>query len=76
MNRHSHDLARQLYARPEASAMIARLPDLGEALRTSAIDLAKDPTLPRIDEMLARIKGAENSLMHLRRKLKQEAQRD
>jgi hypothetical protein len=69
VNRHDHSLARALYARPDATAMISHLPDLGESLRNSAIDLAHDCTLARVDEMLARIKGAETSLLHLRRDL-------
>ena len=69
MNRHDHDLARRLYARPDTSTMIKNLPSLGESLHNTACDLARDCTLPRIDEMLQRIKGAEASLLHLRRAL-------
>jgi hypothetical protein len=69
VTRHDHSLARALYARPDASAMIKHLPDLGQSLQSAAIDLAKDCSLPRIDEMLARLKGAETSLLHLRRAL-------
>ena len=70
---HDPDLARRLYARPDADAMIARLPDLGKSLHNSAIDLARDCTLARVDEMLARIKGAETSLLHLRRGLAEQS---
>ena len=69
MNRHSHELARRLYARPDASTIIAHLPDLGESLNSAAIDLAQDCNIESIDAMLARLKGAESSLMHLRRSL-------
>jgi len=71
MTRHDAALARQLYARPDSSAMIKHLPDLGESLNNAAIDLAQDCTVERIDAMLARLKGAETSLIHLRRKLMQ-----
>ncbi len=49
-HRHDFDLARRLYARP--NSMIKHLPDLGESLRTAAIEISHDCTIPRIDEML------------------------
>jgi len=52
-----------------APFLIGHLIDMGEALNTACQDLARDCTLPRIDEMLHRIKGAETSLLHLRRAL-------
>ena len=63
--RHDAALAAKLY-QSNVDAMRARLPDLGESLHSAAIDLAKDCTIPRIDEMLAWPKGAATSLMHLR----------
>jgi hypothetical protein len=69
--KHRADLARRLYARPDANSIIKHLPDLGESLHNAAIDLARDCTVERIDAMLARLKGAETSLVHLRRKLMQ-----
>ena len=69
--RHNTTLAAKLY-QSNVGAMRARLPDLGESLHIAAIDLSKDCTIPRIDEMLARLKGAETSLIHLRRAQAQE----
>jgi hypothetical protein len=46
--------------------MRLRLPDLGESLRTAAIDLAADLTLDRVDCFLSRIEGARTSVQHLR----------
>jgi hypothetical protein len=61
--------ARRLYA-PSLGSLISHLPDLGEALH-AAVDQSHVCTLERIDMMLARLKGAETSLIHLRRKLMQ-----
>jgi hypothetical protein len=73
MKRHDPEPARRLHARqPDISAMRARLPDLGESLHNAAIDLARDCTVERCDEMLARLKGAETSVAHLRRSLAQQ----
>jgi hypothetical protein len=73
MTRHDPELARRLYAcKPGISAMRKHLPDMGESLHNAAIDLARDCTTERCDQMLARLKGAETSLMHLRQKLMQE----
>jgi len=70
MTRHRPDLAARLYARaPDLDAMWKRLPDLGESLNTAALDLAHDLDLEKIDTFLAKLKGAETSLMHLRRAL-------
>ena len=71
----SHDtgLAAKLYAsKPDLDAMRARLPDLGESLNTAAHELARDISLEKIDAFLAKVKGAETSLMHLRRSLAQQ----
>ena len=61
-------LARRMFA-PDIDAMRHSLPDLGESLLTAAVDLAHDCTLDRVDLMLARIKGAETTLVHLRKAL-------
>lgn len=58
--------ARRLYA-PSLGSLISHLPDLGEPLHTSAIDLARDCTIERVDMMMARLKSAESSLVHLRK---------
>ena len=60
--------ARLLYG-PSVSSMREHLPDLGESLNTAAVDLARDCSLERVDLMLARIKGAETNLTHLRKAL-------
>lgn len=62
------ELARRLYA-PSAETLISHLPDLGESLHTAAIDLERDCSIERCDLMLARLKGAETNLIHLRRAL-------
>jgi hypothetical protein len=70
MKRHAPELARQLYARaPDIDAMRRHLPDIGDSLNTAAINLAVNITVEGIDAFLAKLKGAETSLMHLRRAL-------
>ena len=68
------DLARRLYA-PSVESMREHLLDLGEALHTAAVDLSRDCTLERVDLMLARVKGAETNLTHLRKALISEQSR-
>jgi len=68
--RHASELARR-YSLANAESMRARLPNLGESLHTAAIELNRDLTIERIDLMMAWLKGAESSLMHLRRALKE-----
>ncbi len=65
------DLVRRLYA-PSAESLLSHIPEMGESLNSAALDLARDCTLKRVDLMLARIKGAEASLVHLRKLLLQE----
>ena len=60
--------ARRLYG-PSVQTMTSNLPDLGESLHNAAIDLSRDCTLDRVDLMLARVKGAETTLVHLRKAL-------
>lgn len=63
------DKVRRQHAQLDANSMIKCLPDLGESLHNAAIDLSRDCTLDRVDLMLARIKGAEACLVHLRKAL-------
>jgi len=56
---------------PDLDAMRARLPDLGESLHNAAIDLGRDLTLERVDEYMARLKGAQTNMTHMRRALVQ-----
>jgi hypothetical protein len=58
---------------PDIAAMCARLPDLGESLNNAAVDLSRDITVERVDEMLVWLKGAESSLVHLRRALAEDS---
>jgi hypothetical protein len=67
--KHDHQLARRLYARPDASAIISRLPDMGNSIHDGAIDLAREQTLEACDKLIARVKTAETSLVHLRKAL-------
>jgi len=62
------DLQRRLYGQ-SIDTMRRNLVDMGECLNTAAVDLARACTLDRVDLMLARIKGAETTLVHLRRAL-------
>jgi hypothetical protein len=53
-------------------AMKARLPDLSAALDAALCELHKDMTVDRIDQVLMRLKGAEQSLVAMRRALFEE----
>ena len=66
------DAVKQLY-QPSVGAMTSNLPALGESLQTAALELARDPTLERVDAMVCRLKGAEAGMMHLRKALAREA---
>lgn len=68
MTRHDAALAAKLY-QSNSDLIRSSLPDLGESLHAAAVDLARDCTVERIDRMLARLRGAETSLLHLRRGL-------
>ena len=61
---------------PNFDAMKNSLLDLGESLHIAAVDLASDCTLVRIDLMVSRLKGAEASLVHLRKTLATEVPPD
>jgi hypothetical protein len=57
---------------PDLGSMRLRLPDLGESLHAAAVDLGRNLTLDRCDMMLDRLRGAENSVRHLRQRLAEE----
>lgn len=52
---------------PDAASLIARLPDMGAALDAALCELGKDMTVDRIDQALMKLKGAEHSLVAMRR---------
>jgi hypothetical protein len=54
---------------PDLGDIKRRLPDMGESLHNAAVDLGKNLSLDRCDEMLDRLRGAEHSVRHLRRVL-------
>ena len=68
MERYDDELVKLLY-QSNADAIRTRLGDLGEALHIAANDLSHDCTLERVDALLSRLKGAETSLVHLRKTL-------
>jgi len=59
------DAAQQLY-QPTMGTMTSQLPTMGESLNKACCALASDCTLPRIDELISRLKTAEQSLTRLR----------
>jgi hypothetical protein len=67
MNAHrtDMDLVRQLYG-ANLGTQTSQLPIIGEALNEACCALADDCTLPRIDELVSRLKTAEQSLTRLR----------
>lgn len=58
----------QLYG-PNLGTLTDNLPNLGDSLKTAADELARDCTVQHVDEMLARLKGAEHNLVHIRKAL-------
>ena len=62
------DAVTRLYE-PNLEARRKSLPDLGQALNTAALELARDLTLERLDMMLARVKSAQDNLTQLRKSL-------
>ncbi len=54
---------------PDAATLIARLPDMGEALHSARIELVRHQTVKSLDQCVARVKAAEQTLTHLRRAL-------
>ena len=59
------DLARRLYGM-NLRTLTDNLPDIGESLRDGCLALANDCTLARIDELVSRLKTAEQTLTRLR----------
>lgn len=57
--------ARRRYA-PSIDVMRKNLPDVGQALDASYCELAHDMTLPKLDELSARLNAARTNLGHLR----------
>lgn len=53
----------------DAASLIARIPDMGDSIHDGAIDLVREQTLEACDKLIARVKTAETSLVHLRRAL-------
>lgn len=49
--------------------LIGHLVDIGEALNAACTDLARDPTPERCDQLIARLRGAEQALGQFRRAL-------
>ena len=56
---------RQLYG-PNLGTLTDNLPSMGESLREACNALAHDCTLSRLDELVSRLKTAEQSLTRLR----------
>jgi hypothetical protein len=74
-SRHSFALDARMKARePDIDAMRKALPDLGESLNTAAHELAHEITIERVDQMRAKIQGADDALLHLRLALAQKVE--
>ena len=56
---------RQLYS-PNMGTLTDNLPSMGESLQAACNALADDCTLARIDELVSRLKTAENTLVRIR----------
>jgi hypothetical protein len=54
---------------PDAASLIARLPDMADSIHNAAIDLVRHQTVESLDQCVARVKAAEQTLTHLRRAL-------
>ena len=59
------ELVRRLYG-PNLGTLTDNLPSMGESLREACNALADDCTLSRLDELVSRLKTAEQSLTRLR----------
>ena len=57
---------RQLYG-PTLGTLTANLGDLGDSLKTSADDLARNCNLERVDSFLARLQAAMNITVSIRK---------
>ncbi len=62
------DQVRQLYG-PNLGTLTDNMSSMGESLQAACYALADDCTLERVDLMLARLKGAEHTLVHIRKAL-------
>jgi hypothetical protein len=56
---------RQLYG-PNLGTLTDNLPNMGESLQAACLTLANDCTLARIDELVSRLKTAEQTITRLR----------
>ena len=61
-------LARRMFA-PDIDAMRHSLPDVGESLSNACLELERELTLERLDELLNRFSAAQQNLVHLRKAL-------
>jgi hypothetical protein len=59
------DQLRQLYGANPGS-LTANLPDMADSLRDACLALAADCTIIRLDELVSRLKTAEQTLTRLR----------
>ena len=59
------ELVRRLYG-PNLGTLTDNLPSMGESLREACNALAADCTLTKVDELVSRLKTAEQSLTRLR----------
>ena len=59
------EAARRLYG-PNLGTQTDNLPDMADSLRDASLALANDCTIIRLDELVARLKTAEQSLTRLR----------
>ena len=57
---------RQLYG-PTLGTLTDNLPSMGDSLKTSADDLARNCNLERVDDFLARLQAAMNLTVHIRK---------
>jgi hypothetical protein len=68
MTRHDPELAKRLYAR-HTPVLWGHVVDMGESLNAALVNLARERTLDALDDVLARLKGAETGLQQMRRAL-------
>ena len=59
------ELARRLYG-PTIGTRTANLPSMGKSLHDACNSLAAEPTLASIDELVSRLKTAEQTVTRLR----------
>ena len=63
---------------PDAAALIARLNDMSDSINIGCIELHRHQSIDKVDALLARVKTAEQTLIHIRKALlhDQEVRRD